>query len=334
MKRPPQQPIADVRQPLGFARWSACLLLGTAIAALIAAPATAGASRARTAASRGLIWAAQFGTAGLRHWDAFDGNASSRAMRRQHFAVVRNPSGGRARVFEATVDQSARGAGESGQRSLLELFPDSEVPARARAAGAQGRNQWFHGFLYFPARFKPYPQSDWNWVIEWHQFPNAPCCANVAIAVNAQPGRPAQLALSVEGGGTARYPADSFSANPRVNRTVNDRMIVGGRLRRRHWYNIVLHIVWDYRARHGLVQWWLDGRRVFSRHRSTLYYYRDAKPAIPGNQPGAGRTYLELGYYRGTWLPNGRLDRVRASVYQAGDEIGNSWASVAHAPRP
>jgi len=138
-------------------------------------------ARERTS-SVGPMWSAGFATGGFAAWDALDGNASTPALRQRYFSLVPDPAGGPGYVFKATVDQNAVGAREQGQRSLLELLPDSDRPSNELAAGEQGREQWFHGRLYFPKDFVPVKNSDWNWVIEWHNWPDGPCCANVALS--------------------------------------------------------------------------------------------------------------------------------------------------------
>ncbi len=282
--------------------------------------------------SSGLIWSADFGSVGFDAWDALDGNTSTPALQHRYFSLVPDPAGGPGSVFKATVDQNAVDNGEDGQRALLELWPDSERRSNSLAVGMQGRERWFHARVYFPKDFVPAKKSDWNWVIEWHDWPNGPCCENLALTVDTDParGRGQRLVLRSEGGGTPRYPVDLYSpAYPARNRTTHDDHIVGDRhLRRGHWYDVLLHVVWDYRPRYGLVQWWLDGKLVTSRHTSTLYYYRDSNSDIAGDQPGPGRTYLEVGYYRDSKLLNGAIDRSVMSVYQSDDRVGTTASSV------
>jgi hypothetical protein len=287
----------------------------------------------------GLLWSDGFSSGGFGAWDALDGNTSSRAAIERYFAIVHNPAG-RGRVFRATVDGGASTPGEYGQRSLLELFPDSERRGRALSEGIQGRDRWFHASVYFPKNFTPAQHTDWNWAIEWHNWPETTCCENLAVTVDTDPtrGHGWRLSLRSEGGGDPQHPVEAYPAYPRQAGTTHDDHIVGARhLRRGHWYDILMHVVWDYRPQYGLVQWWLDGKRIISRHTSTLYWYSDADADLSGSQPGPGRTYLEVGYYRDNRLLNGSTATSVESVYLANIKVGLNCRSVvsgAFAKRP
>jgi hypothetical protein len=305
-------------------------LLGV-FAAVVGPSAFLSQAASHRAVSSRPFWSSGFGSGGFGAWDALDGNASTPALRQRYFALVPNPTGGPGPVFRATVDQNAIGNGEAGQRSLLELYPDSKRHGRWLAAGMQGRSRWFRAMVYFPTTFVPARNTDWNWVIEWHNWPDGPCCDNLALTVDTQRsrGRGARLSLRSEGGGNPRWPVDRYSADPRINHTTHETYIVGDRhLRLGHWYDILLHVVWDYRPKYGLLQWWLDGKLITSRHTSTLFYYADANPDRAGGQPGPGRTYLEIGYYRPSTLLDGAIDDSVMSVYLADVKIGATRSSV------
>jgi hypothetical protein len=277
------------------------------------------------------LWSDGFESGGFGVWDALDGNTSTAELRRRYFSVSPDPAGGRGHAFKATVDGAARGGNEAGQRSLLELFPRVAPRSKAVTGAVQGQERWYHARVYFPRGFVPAKKSDWNWVIEWHTWPDGPCCENLELTVDTDPSRGSgeRFVLRSEGGGTPSYPVERYPAYPARNPTTHDDHFVGDpHLKRNHWYVVLLHVIWDYRPRHGLVEWWLDGRRVISRRTSTLYWYNDANSDQDGQQPGPGQAYLMAGYYRDSRLLNGSIDDSVMSVYHDDYRIGISRASV------
>ena len=105
-------------------------------------------------------------------------------------------------------------------------------------------------------------------------------------------------------------------------------MVGDSTLRRSHWYDVVLHVKWDWRTDRGLIEWWLDGRLVVSRQTSTLYWYADGNAAVSGAQPGPGQAYIQAGYYRDSRLLGGALDTSQMSVYHDDYRRGPTRASV------
>jgi hypothetical protein len=85
----------------------------------------------------------------------------------------------------------------------------------------------------------------------------------------------------------------------------------GPRVRRGHWYTVVEHVVFSPSAS-GLVQIWIDGRRMANVHFPTVYKRPDSS---------VGNYYFCLGYYRlrASWDATVLFDNVaegptRASI--------------------
>jgi hypothetical protein len=291
--------------------------------------------------ARAGLWCGLSST-GFGAWDGFDGNVLTLAARQRYFQsrIARSAPGGR--YFQARVDDGAVVAGEAGERSLLELFPDAPTPTHGKTAAFEGSDEWYHTSLDFPLRFQPSPRTTWNWVVEWHNWPDGICCANIALTVDttlhsyrarhswiSRQGQ--RLSMRVMGGGDFRHPADAYGAEASSDPRVRTRWFVGDlKLKRGHWYDVLLHVHWSYRASRGLIQWWLDGRLVTSAKMPTLFYYADNDPDAANRGPGPGQAYLQLGYYRPQYLHDGRVDWTVALVNHAGMRRGPTRRSVAY----
>jgi hypothetical protein len=159
--------------------------------------------------------------------------------------------------------------------------------------GSNGTSVWVRLRIYFPSGFKPtgytagQRNSEWNWLTHFHE----------AGAWKNQCARedPASVALGIINSRTRRRVANprfrlhlvggiqsSSNCLPRIRR------IDGPRVRRGHWYSVLEHVVFSP-SRKGLVQIWIDGRKMASVHFPTVYQHPDGS---------VGRYYFGLGYYR------------------------------------
>jgi Polysaccharide lyase len=285
---------------------------------------------APTPSSTPPTWSDDFESSNWSAWQNLNGNTSTQALASRYFSRVGDPAGGGGRVFKATVDGEAVAAGEAGQRALLTQYPSS-VPSNNRSGAFEGSEQWYRARIYFPHDFVPARNSDWNWVLEWHNWPDGPCCANLAVTVDTDPTRGSgeRLVLRSMGGGAPDHPVDVEDPYPHRNPTTHDDHIVGdAQLDRGHWYEVLMHVKWSYRSDQGLVEWWLDGRQVVSRQTSTLYWYTDGNSGLSGAQPGPGQAYIQAGYYRDNRLRNGATDTSVMSVYHDDYRRGPTRNSV------
>ena len=309
-----------------------------AVAVLLAAGLAAPAAHAGQSTCLGLpgVWCGDFG-AGFAGWDGFDGNAQARG---RYFAIGTAPREVPVGTsyFSARVDAGATPPDGVGQRSVVYLYPDPD-PTRAKTQAFEGSEQWYHTSIQFPWAFRSSPGTSWNWVAEWHNWPNSVCCANVALTVDTTRARGrrhgrglprAALSLRVMGGGDRRHPVDVYGGDAARDPRVRTRWFVGdGVLDRGHWYDVLLHVRWSRHASAGLVEWWLDGRQVMSARMPTLYWYRDNREGDSLITTGPGQAYWMLGYYRPRWR-GGRLDRRVATVMHAGPRRGPTRESVGY----
>lgn len=134
--------------------------------------------------------------------------------------------------------------------------------------------------------------------------------------------------MRVMGGGDRAHPLERYrsaSRNPRVR----THWFVGDpHLKRGHWYDSLVRVRWSYRRSQGLVEWWLDGRRVMSVRTPTLFWYEDNNSDAEGETAGPGQAYWMMGYYRSARRPNGSTDRSVAWVNHNGARRGPTRASV------
>ncbi len=305
-------------------------IVGTyAIAALLAAfafPPLAAAGPSTTP-----LWQRNFETGNFGQWDQLNGNL---AQRDRYFGIVSKPSPvaeGRY-AFRSTVDGNATEVGQSGQRSMVLVFPDN-VASKNKTGAYEGGERWYRTHVYFPSDFQPSPNSAWNWLVQWHNWPNGPCCSNLALAVDARKGQE-KLSLRVMGGGDSEHPVEANDIITEKNPTGNLEWFVGDdNLRRGHWYDSVVHVKWSANHSKVLVEWWLDGRLIAARRTATLYWYADNNKNYAGVTPGPGQAYYMEGYYRPATLPDGKpggpIDTRSATVYFDGATAGMNLDSVA-----
>jgi Polysaccharide lyase len=268
-------------------------------------------------------WVGDFEQGGLSQWDGRDGNRS--ALDR-YFRTVTSPAAPGSRfAFAATVDPQAS-SGDVGHRSLLYLYPD-DVASQNKTGAYEGSERWYRTLVYFPGDFRPAPDTTWNWIVEWHNWPNGPCCANLAVTIDTTDGGE-RLSLRSMGGGTPSRPFDDSTTafdNPSAH---VDTYVGDASLDRGHWYELVTHVKWSADPSKGLVEWWVDGRQVVSTRTSTLFWYADNNENIAGQTPGPGQAYYMEGYYRPTKLPSGATDLSSATVFHDGARIGPTRDSV------
>jgi polysaccharide lyase-like protein len=307
-------------------------LLGTALCFGYAV-AVAG---ARTRGPRP-AWKGDFSTGNFDQYQYLDGLAGDRALVSSPL-----PPGDRSSryAFEATVEAGTASVwgGEDGERSMVGLLPDHNT-SRAR----QGQDTWYRDEIYFPASFQPTARSAWNWLYELHDFPNAPCCANLALSVvtdASDGGRAGRMRLSLRlmGGGAPIHPIEGrycrryagCAAGAYWNPAAVTRWIRGPGLRRGRWYDFVWHVHWDWRSQasggRGGVEYYIDGRRIGTYRGPTLFYYADDGTG----HPGPGEAYLEEGFYRPVDSQAG-YSQPTVQVYHAESMLGPSAASIGEA---
>jgi hypothetical protein len=290
-------------------------------------------------------------------WDAFNGSPNGGignfgdVAQLPHFTFASDPVNEGAKSFKAYVDGSAAAGGQAGQRSLMQTWPaintsgPSGIDTNNKSKGYQGSEAWYRSRMYFPMDFDPQPNSSFNWVMEWHDWPDYACCAHISMGVitDNEDGGPTdnvngRLSVRILGGGDSSHPAQypgSGCGNPQFN--VNSdppptgfvrTWYQGPTLTRGHWYDVLMHVKWDYTT-NGLVEYWLDGTKRITYNGPTLYWYeyRHQDPngcPITADGPGPGQSYWMEGYYRS-------IGDQAESVYHDAAMIGPTQASVSAA---
>jgi len=148
--------------------------------------------------------------------------------------------------------------------------------------------------------------GEWNFIADWHndngyrkfaQVPNE--YSNLCWLVRTYPRvtGPPRIGMRIMGG---------LSTAPR---TVH---VNGPVLRTRHWYDFLVRTVWSPDPSRGYVEWWLDGKRLYSHHVATLYTRPDGSLSVVNFYEVNYRLHASWDstiYYDGT-----RLGPTRASV--------------------
>lgn len=148
--------------------------------------------------------------------------------------------------------------------------PNTQAPSDGAALwlppahyGTVGQTVWQHFSVRFATGFRATP-GEWNWFAVWHndngfqkfvgntlkwEFANLCWTARKVHGIT-------RVAMRIMGGP---------STTPRIV------WVNGPRLRTRHWYDFRVRTTWSPNPRTGFVQWWLDGRRIYSGRTPTLY---------------------------------------------------------------
>jgi hypothetical protein len=124
--------------------------------------------------------------------------------------------------------------------------------------GTNGQTVWQHFSVRFAKGFRATP-GEWNWFACWHNDNDGPTLprefANLCWTARNIQGT-TRIAMRIIGGPASRP------------RTI---WVTGPRLDTGHWYDFRVRTIWSSNASAGFVQWWLDGKRLYSRHAATLY---------------------------------------------------------------
>jgi hypothetical protein len=227
--------------------------------------------------------------------------------------VTSPASGGVLGVSVGSTFPTTRQDGQSEKCELwLESHQDGAHALRGAVFGQAGSETWDTFVLCAPKAFAASP-GEWNWFLQWHNdsgyyrfsIPGGWEEVNLAIGLRHRAGRLDRWFLRTYGGadtapghGTTRYE------------------MRGPTLSRNRWITFVQHVVWSPDPTVGLVEWWVGGRRVGSRHTPTLYTRQDGS---------ASYVNYQLGYYRFSPPSLGLRD---ATVYLKGVRIGPTAGSI------
>lgn len=173
------------------------------------------------------------------------------------FAVVPAPGGRSGLAAQFTVHPGDTPAGSGGERA--EIYK--------RTGEQEGVESYWTWSVYFPSTFASNPNTSWNVFTQWHQGSNTGV-QPVSFEVN-NTGSKEFLRLRVWGGDPEHPTRRAWQLAPLV---------------RGHWYDFSFHVVWSGSKR-GLVELWLDGRRVIKPTATPTLYTGDD-------------VYLKQGFYR------------------------------------
>jgi hypothetical protein len=124
----------------------------------------------------------------------------------------------------------------------------------------------------FPAGAYRPTSGEWNWLHEAHndtgylrfyragEIPEE--YPELAMGVGNWAGSPPVLFLRVWGGKDTSVGSATYVYNH-------------ARLKYNHWYDVLLHARWSPDPSVGFMEWWLDGKRLFSRHVADLWQRPD-----------------------------------------------------------
>src|SRR5215208_4849603 len=118
--------------------------------AIVALAACAGAAAPALAASTPApLWRGDYETGNFSQWSQLNGNLT---LRDRYFGIVTKPAVQGRYAFRSTLDGTAIEPGESGQRSMVLLFP-SNVASSSKTGAYEGSERYYRTQLYFPSDF-------------------------------------------------------------------------------------------------------------------------------------------------------------------------------------
>jgi Polysaccharide lyase len=199
-------------------------------------------------------------------------------------ALVKDPTRQRNHVFAAHT-------GPNNGRDFADWSFLTQDHTTSR--GHQGMSVWVRMRMYFPRTFRPTgytageSNSEWNWLTTFHETRGwADHCSSadpstVALGIlNRRPRHHSpnpRFRLHLVGGAQA-----AGTCIPKLRR------IDGPRVRLGRWYSVLEHVVFSP-SESGLVEVWINGRRMASLNFPTMYRHPDGS---------LGNYYFCFGYYR------------------------------------
>lgn len=169
--------------------------------------------------------------------------------------------------------------------------------------GTAGHTMWLHFSALLGTGYRATP-GDWNYIAQWHndkgwqqfgsQIPFE--YSNLCWMVQAQNGQ-SRIEMRIVGGLSVRQ------------RTIR---VIGPRIVTNHWYDFLAKVTWSPDSDKGKVTWWLDGKRLYSKHVPTLFTRPDGSISTV--------YFIEDNYRRhASW---------DSTIYYDGTRIGRSRAAV------
>lgn len=211
----------------------------------------------------------QIGAASYRVSDHPKGMISTGSV-----SVAPDPLRSQGSVYKLSVTPSANFAAQSAGSDRVDLYN-----GLAPYMGQEGQETWEHVRLMFPSGREPYlaAPGDWNWLLQHHndgnykkfvtahqikwEYPELVWGMNARAKLpGGQPGP--ELFMRVWGGNDLRQGTPTT-------------VYAGAALQHDHWYDMLVHAVWSHDRQAGLVEWWLDGKLLYSQHVANLWQRPD-----------------------------------------------------------
>jgi hypothetical protein len=246
--------------------------------------------------------------------------------RPQDFAIVTSPvPPGFAHAGKFTVTKDSVISGVAGQRALVNVFPQTD-PTKGKSRAFQGVETWYRDLIRFPADYVAAPNTDWNWLLELHNYPEgcADSMLSLAVVMDTSDGGAAangeRLSCRMMAGGSSAHPAEDYKSGTIANNPdVKREWMRGPKILREHWHDVVLRVRWDWRSiadgGQGSADYYLDGTKIGSYAGPTLLWFRQLS--------GPGQGYVTAGHYR-----NNDPTHPDSTVYHAGTMCGPTAASI------
>jgi Polysaccharide lyase len=185
-------------------------------------------------------------------------------------SVVPDPLGKQGQVYRLTATPASNFVASSAKSDRVDLWNEPSA-----SLGQEGQETWEHFQLLFLSAgdsYKPAPGS-WNWLVQHHNDPKYKTFINsgaiqrelpelawgVDTKHNLSDGRlVTDLFMVIRGGDDLHQPPET--------RVHTDEPLVYDR-----WNDMLVHVAWSHDRQRGLVEWWLNGRSIYSKSISNLW---------------------------------------------------------------
>lgn len=189
-------------------------------------------------------------------------------------SIAPDPLGKQGRVYKLTVTPDANFAASSAKSDRVDLWNEPKP-----YLGQEGQETWEHFQILFSSggeSYKPAP-GNWNWLVQHHNDPRYKSfitagsiereLPELAWGVDTKHSLPngvqADHLFVVIRGGDDLHP-------PTETRVPADTPLVYDQ-----WNDMLVHVIWSHDPQKGMVEWWLNGKSLYSQHIADLWLRPD-----------------------------------------------------------
>jgi hypothetical protein len=250
--------------PVTGATTSSYVLASGDVGSTMRASVTASNSVGSASASSAATAVVQALAASSYESNAFEGNLNTDVSAAPFYAVPSVPNqwlfgatGYSGQALNLQINSTAWQPNDRSQSTAAAIHIDgSHAGADTNGNPVIGQSAWYRVKIMFPSGlhlYSPVP-GDWNWTFEWHND------SHTASYGYLSPGLGVWTDANAQHWRFLWRPWGGVGSSP----TVQQWYTPADSVARDHWYDLVVHFVWDTRAANaggtGLIEFWIDGQ--------------------------------------------------------------------------